>query len=60
MLRMHRDGLIELPPPTCVKGPQKKIEFTANTNPQDPVVRPVNQLPLRYIITAGKQIVALN
>jgi len=93
MLRMHRDGLIELPPPTCVKGPQKKIEFTANTDPQDPVVRPANQLPqlqlkmvtkatsalwneyieryhylgytplpgaqIRYIITAGKQIVAL-
>ncbi|EFK09554.1 conserved hypothetical protein [delta proteobacterium NaphS2] len=93
MLRMHRDGLIELPPPTCVKGPQKKIEFTASTDPQDPVVRPVNQLPrlqlkmvtkatsalwneyveryhylgytplpgaqIRYIITAGKQIVAL-
>ena len=93
MLRMHRDGLIELPPPTCVKVPQKKIEFTANTDPQDPVVRPVNQLPqlqlkmvnkaasglwneyieryhylgytplpgaqIRYIITAGKQIVAL-
>ena len=93
MLRMHRDGLIELPPPTCVKGPQKKIEFTVNTDPQDPVVRPVTQLPqlqlkmvtkatsalwneyidryhylgykplpgaqIRYIITAGKQIVAL-
>ena len=28
MLRMHRDGLIELPPPTHVKGPLKKIEFT--------------------------------
>jgi hypothetical protein len=93
MLRMHRDGLIELPPPTCVKGPQKKIEFTANTDPQDPVVRPVNQLPqlqlkivtkttsalwneyieryhylgytplpgaqIRYLITAGKKMVAL-
>jgi len=93
MLRMHRDGLIELPPPTHVKGPLKKIEFTSNTDPQNPVVCSVNQLPqlhlkmvdkatsalwneyieryhylgytplpgaqLRYLITAGKQIVAL-
>jgi len=93
MLRMHRDGLIVLPPPTCIKGPLKKIEFTANTDPQAPVVRPVNQLPqlqwkmvtkatsalwneyieryhylgytplpgaqIRYLISAGKQIVAL-
>jgi len=93
MLRMHRDGLIELPPPTHVKGPLKKIEFTSDTDPQNPVVCSVNQLPqlhfemvakatsalwneyieryhylgytplpgaqLRYLITAGKQIVAL-
>jgi len=93
MLRMHRNGLIELPPPTQIKAPLKKIEFTADTNPQSPIVTPVNQLPqlhfkmvtkatstlwneyidryhylgytplpgaqLRYLITAGKQIVAL-
>jgi len=93
MLRMHRDGLIELPPPTHVKGPVKKIEFTPATDPQNLVVSSVNQLPqlhlqmvtkatsalwneyieryhylgytplpgaqLRYLITAGKQIVAL-
>ena len=93
MLRMHRDGLIKLPPPTCIKRPPKKIEFTENTDPQDPIVCPVNQLPqlqfkmvtkatsalwneyieryhylgytplpgaqIRYLITAGKQIVAL-
>jgi len=45
MLRMHRNGLIELPPPTQIKAPLKKIEFTADTNPQSPIVTPVNQLP---------------
>jgi len=93
MLRMHKDGLIELPPPTQSKAPLKKIEFTSGTDPQSPVVCSVNQLPqlhlkmvtkdtsalwneyieryhylgytplpgaqLRYLITAGKQIVAL-
>jgi len=93
MLRMHRDGLIELPPPTHIKGPLKRIAFTSVTDPQNPVVCSVNQLPklhlkmvtkatsalwneyieryhylgytplpgaqLRYLITAGKQIVAL-
>jgi len=93
MLRMHKDGLIELPPPTQSKAPLKKIEFTPGTDPQSPVVCSVDQLPqlhlkmvtkatsalwneyieryhylgytplpgaqLRYLITAGKQIVAL-
>lgn len=92
MLRMHKDGLIELPPPTQSKAPLKKIEFTSDTDPQSPVVCSVNQLQLhlkmvtkatsalwneyieryhylgyttlpgaqlRYLITAGKQIVAL-
>ncbi len=93
MLRMHRGGLIELPPPTHAKGPVKKIEFTPATDPQSLVVCSVNHLPqlhfqrvtkatsalwneyieryhylgytplpgaqLRYLIIAGKQIVAL-
>jgi hypothetical protein len=44
MLRMHRDGLIVLPPPTHAKAPVKKIEFTSATDPQDPVVCTVNKL----------------
>jgi hypothetical protein len=45
MLRMHKDGLIRLPPPTQIKRPLKKIVFTPATDPQSPVVCPVNQLP---------------
>ena len=49
MLRMQKDGLILLPPPTCVKRPVRKIEFTSATDPQNPVLSPVNQLPqLRF------------
>jgi hypothetical protein len=45
MLRMHKDGLIRLPPPTQIKQPIKKIVFTPATDPQSPVVCSVNQLP---------------
>lgn len=45
MLRMHKDGLIRLPPPTQIKRPLKKIVSTPATDPQSPVVCPVNQLP---------------
>ena len=45
MLRMQENGLIQLPPPTRVKWPVRKIEFTSVTDPQTPIVCPVNQLP---------------
>lgn len=45
MLRMHRDGIIQLPPPTCVKPPVRKITFTSATEPQSPVLCPVHLLP---------------
>jgi len=45
MLRMEKDGLIWLPPSTRKKQPVKKIEFTPATDPQNPVICPVNQLP---------------
>jgi len=49
MLRMHRDGIIQLPPPTCVKPPIRKITFTSATDPQSPVLSPVHLLPaLRF------------
>ena len=49
MLRMHRDGIIRLPPPTCVKPPVRKITFTSATEPQNPVLCPVHLLPsLRF------------
>lgn len=45
MLRMEKDGLIQLPPSTRTKKPVRKIEFTSATEPQNPVTCPVNQLP---------------
>ena len=59
MLRMHRDGLIELPQPTHIKGPLKKIEFTLATDPQTPVVCSVNQLPKLHLEMVTKATSAL-
>ena len=44
MLRMEKDGLIQLPPSTRTKKPVKKIVFTHATDPQQPVLCPVHQL----------------
>ena len=55
MIRMHNDGLIQLPPPTTVKSPPRKIEFTTATDPKSPVVCSVNQLPqLQFQMVAKK------
>ena len=43
MLRMHADGLIELPPPRAQR-PQACIRFTARTDPQPPLDQPVHAL----------------
>ena len=49
MLRMHEDGLLTLPPPTRIKHPLRKIEFTSATAPQHPVSVSVDLLPqLRF------------
>jgi len=49
MLRMHEDGLIRLPLPTKIKQPVRKIEFTPDTDPQAPILAPVNLIPeLRF------------
>ena len=45
MLRMQKDGLITLPASTRKKKPVRTIEFTNATDPQEPVVCPVDQLP---------------
>lgn len=45
MLRMHEDGLIELPPPRHSKPPLKKITFSSATASQGAIVHPVDQLP---------------
>jgi len=45
MLRMDKDGLIELPPSTRTKKPVRTISFTPATDPQDSLICPVNKLP---------------
>ena len=59
MLRMHRDGLIELPPPIHKKPPQKKIQFTSKTDPQSPVVYSANQLSQLHLQMVTKATSAL-
>ena len=59
MLRMDKDGLIQLPPSTRTKRPVKKIEFTPATDPQKPVICPVNQLPQLYLQMVTKATSAL-
>ncbi|MBW2252106.1 MAG: DUF4338 domain-containing protein [Deltaproteobacteria bacterium] len=59
MLRMEKDGLIRLPPSTRKKQPVKKIEFTPATDPQSPVICPVNQLPQLYLQIVTKTTSAL-
>ena len=45
MLRMQKNGIIDLPPATRAKPPLKKIKFTSDTDPQNPVACSVDQLP---------------
>ena len=59
MLRMHRDGLIMLPPSTRIKQPVRKIEFTAATEPQRPVMCSVDQLPQLHLKMVTKTTSAL-
>ena len=44
MLRMQKDGLIELPEPLRAKAVIRKIEFTQATAPKDSILCPVNKL----------------
>jgi len=59
MLRMHKDRLIRLPPPTRTKPPLKKIGFTPATDPQNPIVCAVNQLPQLHLQMVTKATSAL-
>ncbi|NOX34352.1 MAG: DUF4338 domain-containing protein [Deltaproteobacteria bacterium] len=45
MLRMHKNGIIVLPPSTRIKRPVRIIEFTPATEPQSPVLKSVDRLP---------------
>ena len=59
MLRMNKDGLIRLPPATRSKPLVRKIEFTPVTDPQTPVICPVNQLPKLHLQMVTKATSAL-
>ncbi len=59
MLGMDKDGLIQLPPSTRTKRPVRKIEFTSATDPQNPVICPVNQLPPLHLQMVTKATSAL-
>lgn len=54
MLRMQKDGLIELPEPLRTKAVIRKIEFTPATDPQDSILCPVNQLPHLWLQMVNK------
>ena len=45
MLRMHREGILQLPPPRNRKGGSSRIEHTFWSAPQPPLSRPVHELP---------------
>ena len=45
MLRLHREGLLQLPPPRNRKGGSSRIEHTFWSAPQPPLSRPVQELP---------------
>jgi hypothetical protein len=52
MLRMQRDGLIQLPPPRCQR-PQARIRASAETDPQPPIRQPVHALPALRLRLVG-------
>jgi hypothetical protein len=52
MLRMQRDGLIQLPPPRCQR-PQARIRTSAETDPQAPIRQPVHAVPALRLRLVG-------
>jgi len=59
MLRMEKNGLIQLPPSTRKKQPVIKIKFTPATDPQNPIMCSVNQLPQLHLQIVTKATSAL-
>lgn len=55
MLRMQEDGLIELPPPRCLR-PQTHIRISTETDLQQPICLPVHALPdLQLRLVSGRE-----
>jgi len=59
MLRMEKDGLIQLPPSTRKKKPVMTIKITPATDAQEPVTCPVNKLPQLHLQLITKATSAL-
>ena len=56
MLRMHEDGLIELPPPRC-KRPDHRVRIGSRSDPGEPLDKPVGALTplaLRRVCTKSE------
>ena len=54
MLRMHRDGLIQLPPPRRQR-PKARLCHSADTDPQAPLQLPVHDLPTLQLRWVGER-----
>jgi hypothetical protein len=54
MLRMHRDGLIQLPPPRRQR-PKARLCNSADTDPQAPLQLPVHDLPTLQLRWVGER-----
>ena len=57
LLRMHKDGLLSLPPPRHRQEKcRPRIQITALTNPKTPIATPVEALPdLELEVVSGRQ-----
>jgi Domain of unknown function (DUF4338) len=55
MLRMQKDGLIQLPPPRRSPQPAKQVAITSTTDPQSPIKEPVHLLgELKFNLVTSK------
>ena len=52
MLRMEKDGLIQLPPPRCQR-PQPRLRTRTETDPQAPIHAPAHALPTLQLQPVG-------
>ena len=55
MLRMHADGLIDLPAPRRTKSPLTTIRFTTSTEPRNPLLQPVHQMGTLLLCKVERQ-----
>ena len=54
MLRMHQDGIINLPPPRRAKAALRRPKSTSATDPQTPIIEPVHKLKALKLCKIGR------